>query len=92
MRSTRITIPELVLFGATRGMIGTGLGLLVAGRLERDRRFAVGWTLIAVGALSTIPLAMEVFGRGHRMHDSTESMDGLNGVNRPLPQTQRIAD
>lgn len=89
MRSTRITIPELVLFGATRGMIGTGLGLLVAGRLQRDRRFAVGWTLIVVGALSTIPLGMEVFGRGRRMQEMPDMQDG---VSRPIAQPQRIAD
>jgi hypothetical protein len=64
MRETRISIPELALIAATRGMLGVGIGLLIAGRLGRKRRFAVGSTLAAVGALATIPLAFEVFGGG----------------------------
>jgi hypothetical protein len=64
MRETRITLPELILVGATRAALGGGLGLLLADRLSPERRRAVGWTLFLVGALSTIPLAFEVF--GHR--------------------------
>jgi hypothetical protein len=62
MRETRISIPELILVAATRGMLGVGIGLLLAGKLGRERRTAVGATLAIVGALSTIPLAFEVFG------------------------------
>ena len=42
---------------ATRVMLGAGAGLLLAGKLNDDRRKAVGWTLFLIGALSTIPLA-----------------------------------
>ena len=62
MRETRITIPELVLVAGTRAILGAGLGLLLSDRLSDEKRKAVGWSLFAVGALSTIPLAMEVFG------------------------------
>ena len=72
MRETRITIPELVLIGATRGLAGAGLGLLLANRLSDDQRRAVGWSLFLIGALSTIPLAFEVFG-GRRLSASAES-------------------
>jgi hypothetical protein len=41
-------------------VLGLGLGLLLAGRLSYDQRRAVGWSLFLVGALSTIPLAIEV--------------------------------
>jgi hypothetical protein len=61
MRERRVTLPEIVLIAATRGMIGFGAGLLVSPRLGADRRVAVGWTLLAVGALSTIPLALQLF-------------------------------
>jgi hypothetical protein len=45
-------------------MLGAGIGLLLADRLSDDRRKAVGWTLLAVGAVSTIPLAADIiFGR-----------------------------
>jgi hypothetical protein len=62
----RVSIPELALIGATRAMMGVGIGLLLAGRLGRKQRIAVGSTLLAVGALTTIPLAFEVLGRGRR--------------------------
>ncbi|WP_237722910.1 hypothetical protein [Singulisphaera acidiphila] len=60
MRETRITLPELALIAGTRGMLGAGIGLLLADRLSEGQRRAVGWTLVLVGAFSTIPLAMEV--------------------------------
>jgi hypothetical protein len=63
MRETRITVPELILVAGTRAALGAGLGLLLADRLSPDQRRAVGWTLFLVGGLSTIPLALEVFGR-----------------------------
>ena len=44
-------------------MLGAGIGLLVGPLLNEDRRRAAGWTLLVVGALSTIPLAMQVFGK-----------------------------
>jgi hypothetical protein len=62
MRETRITLPELALIAGTRGMLGAGIGLLVADRLAEGPRKAVGWTLLLVGVLTTIPLAMEVLG------------------------------
>ena len=71
MRETRITVPELILVAGTRAALGAGLGLLLADRLSADQRRAIGWTLFAVGALSTVPLAIEVFG-GHRLSASPE--------------------
>jgi hypothetical protein len=66
MRETRISLPVLGLIGATRGMLGVGLGMLLSGRLSRDHRIAVGCTLAAIGALSTIPLIVKVVrGRTH---------------------------
>jgi hypothetical protein len=63
MRERRVTLPEIVLIAATRGMLGLGAGLLISERLARDRRKAVGWSLLTVGALSTIPLAVRLFRR-----------------------------
>ena len=60
MRKALLTLPELALIAGTRGMLGAGIGLLVAPRLNQDRRKAVGWTLLLVGAISTIPLALQV--------------------------------
>ena len=58
-----VTVPELALIASTRGMLGAGIALLLADRLSRDQRKAVGRTLAIVGALTTIPLALEVFKR-----------------------------
>jgi hypothetical protein len=74
MRETRITLPELILVAGTRAVLGAGLGLLLADRLSVDQRRAVGWTLFLVGALSTIPLALEVFG-GQRLSVPAESRE-----------------
>jgi hypothetical protein len=71
MRETRITLPELALVAGTRAALGAGLGLLLADRLSAGQRRAIGWALFLVGALSTIPLALEVFG-GDRLAASAE--------------------
>ena len=62
MRRTEVTLPELALIAGTRAALGAGIGLLLADRLPDRERKAVGWTLLLVGAITTIPLAMEVFG------------------------------
>ncbi|GFE56472.1 hypothetical protein [Geobacter sp. AOG1] len=63
MRETRLTLPELALIAGTRGALGAGVALLVADRLSAEQRRSVGWTLFLVGAISTVPLAIEVFGK-----------------------------
>jgi hypothetical protein len=62
MRTTTLPIPELGLIAATRGMLGAGIGLLLAGKLSPETRRAVGTTLMAVGIITTIPLVMQVIG------------------------------
>ena len=47
----------------TRAALAFGLGLLLADRIPESRRRAVGLTLVAIGAATTIPAAMSVFGR-----------------------------
>jgi hypothetical protein len=66
MRELKMSVPELFMIAATRGLLGVGVGLLVASKLDASRRTAVGTTLAIVGALATIPLALEVFGHRRR--------------------------
>jgi len=74
MKRTEVSFPELGLIAATRGLLGAGVGFLLADFLSGERRKAVGWTLFGVGALSTIPLAMLVLGRRHcKESDEVES-------------------
>jgi len=55
-----LTLPDIMLIAITRGMLGAGIGLLVAGRLSNEQRRAVGRTLLLVGAVTTIPLAARI--------------------------------
>jgi hypothetical protein len=63
MKERVLTIPELILIAGTRVALGVGIGLLLADRLTDKERKAAGWSLLGVGALSTVPLAMNVFGK-----------------------------
>jgi hypothetical protein len=76
MRSTRVTLPELGLIAGTRGLLGFGIGLLLSSRFSEEQRKAIGWTAFLVGAVSTIPLAIEVLGRPHLMRHPAELRPG----------------
>jgi hypothetical protein len=54
---------------ATRAAAGAGIGLLLADHLDKDQRKAVGWTLLAVGVISTIPIAIELLGDARDQRD-----------------------
>ncbi len=71
MKTYPVTIPELGLVAATRGMAGAGAGLLLAGFLRPDTRRTLGWTLLGIGALTTIPIAMALVGK-REPADSTD--------------------
>jgi hypothetical protein len=60
MRKTVLTIPEIGLIALTRVALGAGLGLLLSGKLDRSARRAAGLALVAVGAFTTVPLAIDV--------------------------------
>jgi hypothetical protein len=63
MKEKSVTMPELALIIGTRVAFGVGVGLLLGERLSPDMRKGAGRALLAVGALSTIPLAMTVLAR-----------------------------
>ncbi|MEO8726918.1 MAG: hypothetical protein ABI383_12455 [Acidobacteriaceae bacterium] len=60
MKQRGFTIPEIILIGGTRAALGAGVALLVSGKISRDARNAAGWVLLAVGALTTIPIALGI--------------------------------
>lgn len=68
MEEIRLTLPELGLIAGTRAALGGGAALLMAERLEKEQRKAVGWTLFLVGAVTTIPLLMMVFAKRRFQH------------------------
>lgn len=63
MRNVRLSIPELALIAGTRGALGAGIALLLADRLSSEQRRAAGLALALVGAISTVPLLLEVLAR-----------------------------
>jgi len=64
--TTEVRLPELALLAGTRGALGAGVGLLLSDKLSQEQRKNIGWTLVAVGVLTTIPLAAMLFGRRRR--------------------------
>ena len=60
MRSVLLDLPTLGFIVSTRAALGVGVGLLVSERLPAPRRRAIGATLIAIGAATTVPAAMSV--------------------------------
>ncbi|MGA7951778.1 MAG: hypothetical protein WCA45_16725 [Thiobacillaceae bacterium] len=60
---TELSLSEIGLIAATRGMLGAGVGLLVADLLSAEQRRSIGWTLVAVGAVTTVPLVLNVLGK-----------------------------
>lgn len=71
LTATELRLPELALLAGTRAMLGAGVGLLLADKLSEDKRNGIGWALVAIGALTTIPLAMIVFRRRRTNEDVT---------------------
>jgi hypothetical protein len=63
MRERSVTIPEIMLIAGTRVALGAGLGLLLADKLSHDARRGAGWALLAVGALSSVPIVMNILGK-----------------------------
>ena len=63
LKERKVTIPELMLIGGTRVALGLGIGLLIKDKLNKDQRKAAGLALLIVGAVTTIPLAIEVLSK-----------------------------
>jgi hypothetical protein len=60
MKTFELQLPLLGAVAGTRAMLGAGIGLLVSEWLTHRERRAIGWTLVAIGAATTIPLAVTV--------------------------------
>ena len=73
-----VSLPELGLIAGTRGMLGCGIGLLLANRLNPDQRRAAGLALVLVGIVTTIPLGLELF--GGRRHSKEEPAEPLRAA------------
>ena len=63
MIKSNLTLGQLAVIAGTRGMLGVGLGLLLADKLAPERRKGIGAVLVAAGVFSTLPLAIMVASR-----------------------------
>jgi hypothetical protein len=63
MKQVSLTIPEIGLIAGTRAAGAAGLALLLSDRMNPEQRRAIGWALLAVGIVTTVPLAAQVFGK-----------------------------
>jgi hypothetical protein len=55
MKRFNLPAPGFFFIVMTRAMLGAGVGLLVSDKLGRKQRKKVGATLVALGAVTTIP-------------------------------------
>jgi hypothetical protein len=60
MRHVEIPLHELAFVAGTRAIAGAGVGLLLADFLAPQARKSVGWTLLAIGAITTVPIAVSL--------------------------------
>jgi hypothetical protein len=63
MKKAELAIPEIMLIAGTRVMLGAGCALLLSDQLEKGERKKIGWTLFLIGAITTIPLVMDVLSK-----------------------------
>ena len=62
MRKLVLSPPLLGFVVGTRAALAFGVGLLLADRIPAERRKALGLALVGLGAATTIPAALKVFG------------------------------
>ena len=82
MNRTPLSVPEIALIAGTRAAAGAGIALLLADHFKSaDQRRAVGWTLLAVGAITTIPIVFAVT-RSRGCRDDGERAGGASRLGR----------
>jgi hypothetical protein len=66
MKTVALSLPTLAFVVSTRAALAAGIGLLLSTRLTESRRRAVGLTLVALGAVTTIPAVKAIVSRRER--------------------------
>jgi len=62
MRDANLSLPKLAFVVMTRAALGSGVGLLASAGLPKRSRKRLGASLLAVGAVTTLPALWFVFG------------------------------
>jgi hypothetical protein len=63
MKKTYLYMPELAFIAGTRAVLGAGVALILGDRLAREQKKAVGWSLLLVGVVTTVPILATVISR-----------------------------
>lgn len=66
MKTIELKIPEIGLLAMTRAAFGAGVALLISSKLDERQRRAAGVALVLIGAVTTIPFAVQIFGCDRR--------------------------
>ena len=62
MRNLTLSLPTFGFVVGTRAALAFGVALLVSERIPAPQRRALGYTLVAFGAATTVPAARSVIG------------------------------
>ena len=63
MKEVPLTLADIGMINGTRFVIGTGVGLLLADKMDHKTRKAVGISLLVSGILFSIPMGMSFLGK-----------------------------
>ncbi len=66
MKTYSLTLPLIGLISGTRAIAGSGLALLLGDKIKESQRHAIGWALLGVGVLTTIPIVAMVISNSNR--------------------------
>ncbi len=83
MRQVTLLVPELGMIAGTRAMLGAGIALLAADCMTQQQRRSVGWTLFAIGVLTTLPLAADVVSKASRAAEAERQAPGHGRITMP---------
>ncbi len=84
MKSLLLDLPSFAFIVGTRVALAAGIGLLISEKLPAARRRAIGATLVAIGAATTVPALMSVRrgARRSRIESTTDRDERLIGATR----------
>jgi hypothetical protein len=76
MHKVLLTVPDVAFIAATRGALGFGVGLLLAGKFSASHRRKIGIGLRGFGLVTTVPAARRLFGARPRPQSLEGDRDG----------------
>lgn len=82
MKPVELDLSTLIFVVGTRVALAFGVGLFVADHIPPERRRALALTLIGLGAATTVPAALAVFGRRPEVKLPTGALDDVQASPR----------